>query len=337
MTGNAGDHKGGQMGPSDVADDGLAVHETPKPDDLAAGRSSFAVPVWAGDTGRWSWIIIGVLIVLIALLVLAAATRVLVLAALFAVLFGGTFLPVVDWFERHHLKRWMGAMAVAVFLVALAIGVGLVIVYSVVNQVPEIEQRLTEAQKTIQDALNSTSVPQSTVDSIKSGLQNWLKNAAGGAAGALVGAVSDVASLIFGVFISLNILVWVLIQGRQIGAWAAKHMGPIPEPVGYSILASGARFMRGYIWGSTIVGLFNGGVMFVGALIIGGRWPRPSVSSGGSPTTSRSSARSSAAPSPCSSRWARAARPWPSRCSSSSSSPTATCRRWCRSSPWGRP
>ncbi len=46
-------------------------------------------------------------------------------------------------------------------------------------------------------------------------------------------------------------------------------MGPVPAPVAYDILASSARFFRGYIYGSTLVGLFNGGVMFVGALIIG--------------------------------------------------------------------
>jgi predicted PurR-regulated permease PerM len=91
------------------------------------GRS-FAVPRWAADAGRWSWIIIGALILLVALLALAAATRVLVVSALFAVLLGGTFLPTVDWFARHRLKRWMGALLVAAFLVALGIGIALVIV-----------------------------------------------------------------------------------------------------------------------------------------------------------------------------------------------------------------
>jgi predicted PurR-regulated permease PerM len=46
-------------------------------------------------------------------------------------------------------------------------------------------------------------------------------------------------------------------------------MGPVPSPVGYSILADSARFMRGYIWGSTLIGLFNGAVVAAGALIIG--------------------------------------------------------------------
>ena len=57
-----------------------------------------------------------VAVVVLACVVLAAA-RLLVLAALFAVLFGGTFLPVADWLERHHVKRSLAALIVVVGLV----------------------------------------------------------------------------------------------------------------------------------------------------------------------------------------------------------------------------
>ena len=46
-------------------------------------------------------------------------------------------------------------------------------------------------------------------------------------------------------------------------------MGPVPPPVGYAILANSARFLRGYIWGSTLIGVFNGAVVAAGALVIG--------------------------------------------------------------------
>ena len=152
----------------------------------------------------------------------------------------------------------------------LGIGIGAIIVYSIVKQAPTIEVKLDAAWADIQKALKNTSVPQSRSTRIKSGVQDLAKNAASGLAGTLVDLVGGVASLIFGLFISLNILVWVLIQGRKLGqAGRRKRMGPVPPPVAYDILANSARFFRGYIYGSTLVGLFNGGVMFVGALIIG--------------------------------------------------------------------
>ncbi len=233
------------------------------------GARAFAVPLWASDIGRWSGVIVLCAVVIVLLFFVVAATKVLVLAALFAVLFGGTFLPVVDWLSRHHVKRGLAAMLVAIFLVLLAIGLGLIIVYSVVKQVPTIETKLDAAWADIQSWLKSTSMSQSQIDAVKSSVQSLAKSAAGGLAGTLTNVVGNVAGLIFGVFISLNILVWVLIQGRQLGRWASKRMGPVPPPVAYDILASSARFFRGYIYGSTLVGLFNGGVMFVGALIIG--------------------------------------------------------------------
>jgi len=231
--------------------------------------SRFRVPPWAADLGRWSGIIVLVAAVVVLVCVVLAATKVLVLAALFAVLFGGTFLPVADWLQRHHVKRGFAAVIVAAGLVLLGVGICIIIFYSVVQQVPQIEAKLDSAWSEIQKALNTTSLSQSQIDSLKSSVQNLVKSAAGGLAGTVVAVVGGVASLIFGLFISLNILVWVLIQGRQLGRWASKRMGPVPPEVGYDILASSARFFRGYIWGSTLVGLFNGGVMFVGALIIG--------------------------------------------------------------------
>ncbi len=241
---------------------------TDEPKAPVTGRG-FEAPAWAVDLGRWSWIVVGLLLVVAALFALFSATMVLVMAALFAVLLGGTFLPVVDWLAAHHLRRWMAALLVVLFLIALAVGIALVVVYGVVNQIPEMQERLDAATASIRKALDTTSVPTSTVDSVKSGLSDLAQNASGGAAEAVVGVISSVGTLLFGIFISINILVWVLTQGREIGAWASRHMGRVPPPVAYRIFAGSARFFRGYIWGSTLIGLFNAAVLFTGALVIG--------------------------------------------------------------------
>lgn len=234
-----------------------------------AATSRWAVAGWASDIGRWSGIIILVIILLVLLFFLLAATRMLFLAALFAVLFAGTFLPMVDWLHKHHIKRGLGAIIVTALLILLGVAVGALIVYSVFKQVPTIEAKLDAAWADIQKALKSTSVSQVQVDSLKESVQNLAKNAASGLAGTAVDLIGGVASLIFGAFISLNILVWTLIQGRKLARWTSKRMGPVPPAVAYEIFANSARFFRGYLYGSTLVGLFNGAVMGVGALIIG--------------------------------------------------------------------
>jgi predicted PurR-regulated permease PerM len=231
--------------------------------------SAFSAPQWARDVGLWSWIVVGTLLVLVALFFAAAAVEMVVLASLFAILFGGTFLPVVDWLQQRHLPRWLGALLVLVLLIALGIFVALVILYGLVKQLPVIQENLQAALDKIDEALASTSVDQSTLDSMKSALGGVLKFAATGAAGTVADIVAGLASLIFGVFISVNIMMWVLIQGRKIAAWASRHVPPVPQPVAYAIFANSARFFRGYIFGSTLIGLFNAAVVTVGALIIG--------------------------------------------------------------------
>jgi putative heme transporter len=230
---------------------------------------AFAAPQWARDVGLWSWIVVGALLVLAALFAAAASVMMVVVASLFAILFGGTFLPVVDWLHRHRLPRWLGALLVLVFLIALGIFIALVILYGLIHQLPIIQDNLQAAVDSINEKLSSTSVDQSTLDSMKAAIEGVLKYAVTGAAGAVADVVSGLASLVFGVFISINIMMWVLIQGRKIAAWASHHVPPVPQPVAYAIFANSARFFRGYIFGSTLIGLFNAAVISVGALIIG--------------------------------------------------------------------
>jgi putative heme transporter len=247
----------------------LAVDARTEDADRRPEQSAFSAPQWARDVGRWSWIIVGALLVLLALFWAASSVLMVVVAALFAVLFGGTFLPVVDWLHKHRLPRWLGALLVLGFLVALAVFIVLVIVYGLVKQLPVIQENLQAAVDSINEKLASTSVDQSTLDSMKTAIGSVLKFAATGAAGTVTDIVAGLASLIFGIFISINIMVWVLIQGRKIAAWASHHVPPVPQPVAYAIFANSARFFRGYIFGSTLIGLFNAAVISIGALIIG--------------------------------------------------------------------
>jgi putative heme transporter len=63
--------------------------------------------------------------------------------------------------------------------------------------------------------------------------------------------------------------VYLLISGRSIGRWISTVVKPVSQPVAYDIIKDWARFLRGYIWRSTGVGLFNGLVVGVAAAVIG--------------------------------------------------------------------
>jgi predicted PurR-regulated permease PerM len=255
----------GKRRPQEAASSGTTADTAAEPGPAAGGF----IPDWFKRAGVASWYLIGIVVVLAGLAYALSALATLVVPTLFAVLLGATFLPVVDWLQRHHVGRAWGALLVTVGIVVGAFGLAALMTIGVIHQWSTIEGQIAGAVDWINKTLHDLNIDPSLIDSAKRTLTgsagSWAKGIFGGA----IQGISSLATFAFGAFIGLNILVYVLIGGRPIGRWCAKHMGPIPPAVGYSILADSARFLRGYIWGSTIIGLFNGAVVAAGALIVG--------------------------------------------------------------------
>jgi len=227
------------------------------------------IPDWFKRLGVASWYIIGIAIVLIGLAYALHALATLVVPTLFAVLLGATFLPLVDWLERHHIGRGWGAFLVTILIVVGAFGLLALMTVGIVRQWSTIETQVQGAVTWIDQTLEDLDIDPNLIDSAKDTLTGNMGSWAKGIFGSALAGVSTFAAFAFGAFIGLNILVYVLVGGRKIGRWASEHMGPVPPAVGYRILANSARFLRGYIVGSTVIGLFNGLVVGAGALVIG--------------------------------------------------------------------
>ena len=245
-----------------------AAAATPDPGEPRPFAGGF-IPGWFKRIGIASWYTIGIVIVLIGLAYLLHMLATLVVPTLFAVLLGATFLPIVDWLERHHIGRTWGALIMTVLIVVGGFALLALMTVGIVKQWPTIEHQIEAAVNWINDTLQKLNIDPNFVDSAKKTLSASVASWGQGIFGGALQGVSTLATFAFGAFIGLNILVYVLIGGRRIGRWTSEHMGPVPPSVGYSILANSARFLRGYIWGSTLIGLFNGAVVGVGALVIG--------------------------------------------------------------------
>ena len=258
---------------AEAAADELSVSRAAPAADVSASaaageRYPYVVPSWLRQFGLASWLIIGLVIVTLAVLSLVGALLTLFVPTLFAALLGATFMPIADWLERRGMKRWLAALLVMLLIVLIAVAITLIVVVGVVREFPDVVQNLDQAAADISSWLKSHDVQISTQD-IRSWVQQVGPTVIQGALATLVGGINGVATLIFGTFIGLNILAYFLADGRGLGRWASRHLSPIPQPVAYHIIANAARFLRGYIWGSTIIGLFNGAVMLVGALVLG--------------------------------------------------------------------
>ena len=226
------------------------------------------IPGWLRRSGSASWMLIGIAIVVLAVVALITELGELTIPLLVAALLGATFLPVTDKLERLGVKRWAATLVVMVGLVAGALLLVIVIAYGLFREFPTLQHNASLALDSSVKWLQGHNVHISG-DQVKAALKQAQPAIAKGVAGVLLQGIHGVAMLVFATFIGLNILVYFLADGRGLARWAAQHCGRVPQPVAYRIIANSSRFLRGYVWGSTIVGVFNGAVMLVGALIIG--------------------------------------------------------------------
>jgi predicted PurR-regulated permease PerM len=233
------------------------------------GDAAFQVPEWLRRFGFASWMLIGIALAVLGLIYVITRLSTIVVPTLFAVLLGATFLPLVDRLERWHIRRWIGALLVMLMVVIAAVALMAVIVISVIQQGPTIIDNVEAGVSALADWLATLNVPNSMLKDAQDALAQGGERLLTGVAGFALRGAQSVASLVFGIFIALNILVYVLIEARRLAYWASTHTHPVQQPVAYAIIANAARFLRGYIWGSTLIGVFNGMVMGVGALVIG--------------------------------------------------------------------
>jgi putative heme transporter len=233
-----------------------------------SGSKVWEIPPWLRKLGLASWFLIGLVIAVGMLFSGFMAAATITMPLLFAALFGATCKPVVDRLERWHVPRWVGSLAVLIAILLVLLFIFVIVIRSVVTEGPQIYKQLNAGVDQVQQWVDKQNLDPQLVEKVRSGFQSGSSTASTGVTTALVGTLQSSIGLAFGVFVSLNALFFMLKDGRRIADWAGRHAG-VPYEVARPAIAHATRSLRGYMWGSTIVGLFNGIVMFVGTLIIG--------------------------------------------------------------------
>ena len=265
------------------------------------------IPDWFKRVGLASWYLIGIAIVLIGLAYALQLLATLVVPTLFAVLLGATFLPLVDWLERHHIGRTWGALIVTVLIVVGAFALLALMTVGVVQQWPTIEHQIQAAVDWINETLQKLDIDPSLIDSAKKTLTGSVGSWAQGIFGGAVQGISTLATFAFapssastssstcssagGASAAGSPSTW----GRCRRRWATRSW---PTARGSCAATSGAARSS-----ACSTAPWSASARSSSAC----RWRSRSSWSSGSPTTSRCSGRSSAGRSRCSSRWERAA------------------------------
>jgi predicted PurR-regulated permease PerM len=84
----------------------------------------------------------------------------------------------------------------------------------------------------------------------------------------VIKGIQGIASVVFGLSLAALSTFFLLKDGPSMRRWVDRHLG-VPVPTGQTITGGVIRSLRGYFRGVTIVAVFNGVVVSLGALVLG--------------------------------------------------------------------
>jgi predicted PurR-regulated permease PerM len=230
-------------------------------------NGAFRTPRWLRDVGRSSWLLVGLLLVVVGLIWLLAETYTIVGPMVCALIVSVVAMPLVRLLDRH-MPRALAAALVLLALAAVCVFIVVIVVAGITGQSAELSAQAAAGADRLQSWLTSVGVDSSSA----TGTVATVKKAAPDAVSTLVhGVVSGIrglASVLFGLSLAALGTFFLLKDGPQMREWVDGHAG-LPRPLARTISGSVITSLRGYFRGVTFVAAFNGVIVGLAALILG--------------------------------------------------------------------
>ena len=176
--------------------------------------------------------------------------------------------PVVGKLNARGLHRGLGAVLVLLSALVLGVLILLLVVGGITSQGDSISSNANAAADTIQSWVDDLGVNDSGSSSVSSTLKGDTPQIVSTLVHGVLNAVEGVTSLIFAFTFAALGLFFLLKDGPSFRKTVEGHMG-VPVPVARVVTADVISSLRRYFLGVTIVAVFNGVVVGLGALILG--------------------------------------------------------------------
>ena len=234
---------------------------------LEALSTVFSAPRWLRDLGRASWLLVGVFALLGGVIWLLATTYTIVGPVVAAAIVATVAMPLVARLSRH-MPRAAAAVIVLLGFVALGVFIVVIVIGGITGQEGEIGKHASAAADKAQGWLTSAGVDKSGASSANSSVKSDVPSIISTLAKGVIDGIKGLTSVIFGLSLAVLSLFFLLKDGPSLRAWVDRHLG-VPEPIAQTITGGVITSLRGYFRGVTIVSVFNGVVVTLGALLLG--------------------------------------------------------------------
>jgi putative heme transporter len=223
------------------------------------------LPDWFQTLGRGAWLLVGIAVLAAIVFFLLGLISELLIPLVFAAILAAIFVPLVDRLERWRLPRWLGAPLV----VLLAIGVVSLVAWMVVaGLLGRDREILTQVTAGLDEAGSLAGAPELGTEEAVKTLGKLVQTLLSG----LLSGLSSATVLIVGIVTGLFILLFLMKDWRLVVDGTSRRIAAtlgLPTEVGQRIVSDTVHSFRAYAGGLTIVGLMNGVVVGLGALVLG--------------------------------------------------------------------
>jgi putative heme transporter len=255
-TGSGGGEPGRGVSPS-----GWGGRKVPTVDRLPG----LHLPDWFQTLGRGAWLLVGIAVLLAIGFLLLGLISDLVIPLVFAAILAAIFVPLVDRLERWRVPRWLGAPLVVLLAIGVVSVVAWLVVAGLVGQGREIVGQVTAGLEETGSLPGMAELD--TQEAVRT-LGQLVQTLVSG----LLSGLGSVTVLIVGVVTGLFILLFLMKDWRLVTDGTANQLAVLlglPDRVGRQIVSDTVHSFRSYAWGLTIVGLMNGAVVGLGAVLLG--------------------------------------------------------------------
>jgi predicted PurR-regulated permease PerM len=223
------------------------------------------VPDWFQTLGRGAWLLVGIAVLLAIAFVVLGLISDLVIPLVFAAILAAIFVPMVDRLERWGVARWLGAPLVVLLVIGVVSVIAWMVVAGLVGQGRDILARATAG---LEEAGSLPGIAELDTEEAVKTLGQLVQTLVSG----LLSGLGSVTVLIVGIVTGLFILLFLMKDWRLVIDGTADQLAALlglPDCVGRQIISDTVHSFRGYAWGLTIVGLMNGAVVGLGAVLLG--------------------------------------------------------------------
>ncbi|HST16602.1 MAG TPA: AI-2E family transporter [Gaiellaceae bacterium] len=235
---------------------------------LRALSTVFSAPRWLRDLGIAAWFLVGVGVLLVGLTWVLGVTSTITEPVVTAGVVATVASPGVTYLQRFHIPRGFGALIVLLALAALGGLILLLVLGGIVAQGDQISKFVKDGADKIQGWMEDVGVDTSAAASANSSVSTATSATISTLVHGVASGIREIASLAFGISLTLFSIFFLLKDGPAFRAWVNRHLG-VPAPVAATITGGIVVAMRRYFLGVTIVAAFNATVVGIGALVLG--------------------------------------------------------------------